>query len=242
MNMIQHQSYNFSYINEWISRGMTHALIDLDNTLVEANVTELYFYLKRGTIQRDMYWILWCIYFSLVKAPIYLLLDYFNRELFQKSFYRLYCSFSVEVIENAAEHIFRKKCASSRIEYTHHLIKYLKERDVHITLLSTNIEPMVKRFANEYNVSYACLPFHSKGLRCLVQLDSLRDFKLHYISQYPSSSVLAVADSKHDLPVLCYADYSIVIADQPKPWMKNIRGNYLRFPRKILKVTSSRIR
>ncbi|MNI60460.1 hypothetical protein D3C81_1543290 [compost metagenome] len=168
-------------------------------------------------------------------------MDYFNRELFQRAFYRLYRSFSVEIIDNASDHLFKKKCTSSLVEYTHHLIKYLQERDIQITLLSTNIEPIVKRFARKYNVSYACLPIVPKGAGSLVQLDSLRDFKLGHTNQYPSSSVLAVADSKHDLPILNYADYSIVIADQPKLWMKRIHSNNMRFPRKILKITDSGI-
>ncbi|XEC95172.1 haloacid dehalogenase-like hydrolase [Paenibacillus tarimensis] len=225
MKQFDTSSYDFSYIDQWIDKGMKHALIDVDNTLVKANITELYFYLKKQALRSQWRWILWCIYFAILWAPLYLLLDFINREWFQRAFYRRYHEFSYDQIEEASEMLFQQKCSSSLIEVTHDLIGYLKERNVNVVLLSTNIDSMVRLYANFYGVSYMSLSLLQKGTQSIVLLNDLENFKLRSASCYPPASVMAVADSKHDLPVLNYAAYSIVVANRRKAWMSKISGN-----------------
>ena len=90
-------------LDEWMKKGLDTALIDLDNTLVQANITELYFMLKRNALARQWKWRIWFSYFVVCLAPIYLLLDTINREWFQRAFYRRYHSFTLEQIDSAAE-------------------------------------------------------------------------------------------------------------------------------------------
>lgn len=228
-----------SQVRNWVENGLKHALIDVDNTLVKANITELYFALKRNRIQRRWHWFLWCVYFAVAWAPLYIVLDAWNREWFQRAFYKRYHEFSIEQIEAEAERLFQQKCQHSLISHTDQLIQCLLQHQVSITLLSTNIEPMVKRFASRYGIEYACLRVDRHGPCAQVNLENLRDFKYRCAVSYPSSSLLAVADSKHDLPVLQQATFAVVISNRRSPWMRRIGGPYTLLPRECLRRSTS---
>ncbi|WP_182914450.1 HAD family phosphatase [Paenibacillus sp. 1011MAR3C5] len=217
-------------LDQWIRNGVKHALIDVDNTLVKANIAELYLRMRKNSFKRSWAWRLWLAGFAAFWAPIYLLLDAMNREWFQRAFYRRFRAFSPEQIDQASEELVQEKCRTRLISYTHQLIPYLQKNNINVILLSTNIEPVVKRMAQRYGVDYLCLPVLQNGTAAQVGLDQLRDFKKNHATRYPSESLLAVADSKHDLPVLQHAAYSIVIEDRPLSWMKKIGGTYIRVP------------
>jgi len=227
-----------SLVEKWVEEGLKHALIDVDNTLVKANITELYFLLKRNRMQRRWQWYLWCAYFAVAWAPLYMMLDALNREWFQRAFYKRYHEFSIEQIEAGAEQLYRQKCQHSLIVPTDQLIKCLRQHHISITLLSTNIDPMVRRFASHYGVDYTCLRVDNHGSCTQVNLETLRDFKYRYAASYPSSSLLAVADSKHDLPVLQQAAFAVVISNRRSSWMRRIGRTYTLFPRECIHSTS----
>lgn len=217
-------------LEHWIRSGVKHALIDVDNTLVKANIAELYLRMRKNSFKRSWSWRLWLAGFAVFWAPAYLLLDAVNREWFQRAFYRRFRSFSPEQIDKAAEQLVQEKCQTRLIAYTHHLIPFLQKNNIDVTLLSTNIEPVVQRMAQRYGVDYLCLPVLENGTSAQVGLDQLRDFKKNHAMRYQAESLLAVADSKHDLPVLQHAAYSIVIEDRPLSWMNRIGGTYTRVP------------
>ncbi len=221
---------DFSYIDDWINKGMNTALIDLDNTLVKANITELFFQLKKTEFKRGWKWGLWLLSFALFHAPRYLILDFINREKFQRAFYKNYHAYSVELIEAEALKLFNKKKTTRIITYTDALIHYLKQRNIHIVLLSTNIEPVVRLFAREYGVDYFCLSAIPLENGCKIDLKHLHNFKLTFARQYLSNSALSVADSKHDLSILDYTDYTIVVANRERSWMRKIKGAYQLAP------------
>lgn len=220
--------------DEWMKNGLHTALIDLDNTLVQANITELYFMLKRNALGRQWKWRIWFAYFVVCLAPIYLLLDTINREWFQRAFYRRYHAYTLEQIDSAAEALFQEKCRTRLICSTHHLIDYLKQHQVRIILLSTNFEPIVRRFAAYYGVEYKCLQVTERDGFARVELGELPHFKKKYALRFTADTLLAAADSKHDLPVLCYAAYSVVVSNRAYSWLKRIKGHTIRVPRNLL--------
>jgi hypothetical protein len=78
-------------LSELSRKRVTTAIFDVDNTLIRTNITEFYFYLRKrrfsgyfGGTKR----LLWLAGFALFWAPYYLALDYFDREAFQRAFYR----------------------------------------------------------------------------------------------------------------------------------------------------------
>lgn len=217
-------------LDQWIEDGVQYALIDVDNTLVKANIAELYLRMRRSSFKRRWAWRLWLTGFAAFWAPVYLLLDAMNREWFQRAFYQRFRAFSQEQIDAASEQLVQEKCRTRLISYTHHLIPYLQQRNVNVILLSTNIEPVVKRIAHRYGVDYLCLPIVKNGTAAHVGLDQLSHFKRNHASRYPSEALLAIADSKHDLPVLRHAAYSVVISDRPRSWLKKIGGIHIRVP------------
>lgn len=94
---INKNNEKFDFINELIQKGVTHALVDVVNTIAKANITELYLFMMKKKLSK-LSWYLWCIYFAVIWAPIYLFLDFIDRDLFQKAFYRRYKKFTVQEI------------------------------------------------------------------------------------------------------------------------------------------------
>ena len=57
---INKNSEKFDFINELIQKGVTHALVDVDNTIAKANITELYLFMMKKKLS-ILSWYLWCI-------------------------------------------------------------------------------------------------------------------------------------------------------------------------------------
>ena len=148
---------DFTYLHSIIQEGATHALIDVDNTIAKANITELYLWMKRKEMKSKVLWYLWLVYFAVFWGPIYLLLDFIDRDLFQKAFYRRYHHFSLKEIEANSKELFEQKYKKNFIRYTHDLIFYLKKNNVQVTLLSTNITCIVREYPDYFKVPCICL-------------------------------------------------------------------------------------
>lgn len=148
---------DFNHISMVIEQGVKDALIDIDNTLAKARITDLYLWIKRKEFKNVLLWRMWFIYFALCWGPVYLLLDFIDRDLFQSTFYRRFNRYSLREIEDNSEELFESKYKNGFIQYTHDLIFFLKENNVNVTLLSTNITPLVKQYGKYFDVPYICL-------------------------------------------------------------------------------------
>lgn len=213
--------------------GIRHAVIDVDNTIVRTNIVELYLYMKRKRMKgpaRRLKWWMWLVPFALFRVPLYLAVDFRNREAFQRLFYKRYGEFTVAEVEEDAAAFFGEVLSAKRIRSTHDLIPELKRRGIEVMLLSTNIEPVVKQVARYFGVSYTCLRLLESEGRACVDLEPLPDFKGRAIAAYEPSTTLAVADSKHDLPVLSYVEHPIIVADKRKRWMERVGRNPVILP------------
>jgi len=223
------------YINELIEKGVTHALVDVDNTIAKANITELYLFMRKRK-QSKLSWYLWCIYFAFIWAPIYLLIDFIDRDLFQKAFYKRYRNFTVQDIESNSTELFKIKYKGNFIERTHDLIFHLKEKNIGVTLLSTNINTIVREYAAYFEVPFICLEVKEKDGLAIIDLTHLNQFKYRAAQLFNQKTTMAIADSKHDLPVLNYVSYSMVVSDKKKSWMKKITSSFRLIPEKKIHV------
>lgn len=191
------------------------AVFDVDNTLVRTNITQFYFYLMkrqgRGIRYRFSYLLL-IFSFALFWAPFYLLLDFFDREAFQRAFYRRYSRFTTEEMERLAVPFFDEVLKPKLIPSTSQLVSHFKIEGLGVVLLSTNMEPVVRQVAHHFDVPYFCLKVIKSPGGSLVDLSELTDFKLHVARSFHAQSTIAVADSKHDLPVLKYVKYPFVVS------------------------------
>ena len=217
---------NFDPIQNAIELGATDALIDIDNTLAKARITDLYMWMKRKEFTSIGLWRVWLIYFAVCWGPVYLLLDFINRDWFQRAFYHRFHRYALQEIEKNAEELFESKYKQGFIAYTHDLIFYLKRNNVKVTLLSTNITPVVKLYGQYFDVPYICLPVDKREDGVRVNLDRLQDFKIRAAKQYEASKTIAVADSKHDLPVLNHVQYPFIVSKTKKKWMAHLRTKY----------------
>lgn len=243
------------FVNDIIAKGAGQAVFDVDNTIVRTNITELYIYMKLKKMKErmsgfaatdgagDAKWedririklltrffpvrrLLWLSGFALL-APYYLLLDYFSREAFQRVFYRRYSEFSRSDIERESRQFFQEVLVHRFIPAARDLLVCLKERGVSVMLLSTNIEPVVREVAKCFDVPYVCLKLNESNGRALVDLGNLSRFKQREIERFNPETTIAIADSKHDLPVLMHARHAVVVAKRRKRWMRKLKNSVI---------------
>lgn len=211
------------HIDDLIQREVNVAVFDVDNTITKSNVLDLYLYIKFQKTKVKMFYYTWFIFFAITHVPIYLVLDFFSRELFQRVFYRKYKKYSVKDINEYSVQLFNKKLKYKFIKDIHDLIFYLKSKGVKVILLSTSISPLIKQYAKYFDVEYKSLEIKDKNDKAEVDTTSLENFKFNFIKNYNPQFTISVADSKHDLPVLEYTKYSIVVANKKSNWFKNLK-------------------
>lgn len=214
-------------------KGVKHAIIDVDNTISKSNVVEFYLFVRSAMMHPVLYRV-WLCYFMIVHIPRYLLLDFWKRERFQQVFYRNYANIPIGQLERRAYEFFEMKVKSSFIQPVHDLIFDLKRAGISVVLLSTSIEPIVKQYADYFQVPYVCLEARSENGATQIDLSSLSDFKLNYIRECgcdPCNTV-SIADSKHDFDVLNYPKYAVVVNNRVPKWMKGLQNDAVFLDRK----------
>ncbi len=215
-------------VSEMIKRNhIKDIVVDVDNTLVKANILELYLYIQEKRTAHKFIWYIWFIYFIMVWVPYYLTLDYLSRDRFQRAFYKRYLKIPISEVESSAKELFEQKYKRRFIRSTYSIITFLKEHDVKVTLLSTNIDCMVRHIASYLDVPYKCLRTKAKGKFTEVDLSELENFKFNEIKRFTPSTTIAIADSKHDLCVLKYVDFPMIVSNKKKRWMDCINNSYI---------------
>lgn len=105
------------------------------------------------------------------------------------------------------------------IPETIELIDYFKKNNVKIVLLSMSIDPLVKQYSEYFNVPYYCLRVNDESGKAVVDLSNQKNFKFNIIQKYDPAKTVVIADSKHDLPILRYCKYPIVISHKKNAWI-----------------------
>lgn len=215
-----------------IDQGARYAVFDLDGTLLRSNIVWPYMHARRRLMNPYLYWF-WCLGFLLYAGIYYRWLDARGRSLFQKRFYRRYerlpyeavCRWSARYVQTALKH--------RRIAPALELLGYLKSRGVAVSILSTGIAPVVEPIAAVLGVGCTCIGLNDADGLCKVALDSLEGFKERFIQTLDPARTIAVADDIHDLPVLRYVRYPVVVGRRYRPWMQQLSdGLLVRWKRK----------
>lgn len=222
--MIHQREANFEHFKRLIDSGLTDAVFDLENTVVRSSIAYVYLFMKEKQFASKWTFGVWKAASLCLLGPWYLALDCLDRERFQKAFYRRFETFSrIEVCRWGAE-LAACRFPRRMIPYVHDLIFFLTARRVRVHILSTSIEPVVRPVAAYFNVTYHCLKVRDDRDNCVVDLTDLPDFKRRFMSRFDPETTMAVADSRHDLPVLSYVKYPMVVSTREKRWMKSLNG------------------
>ncbi len=216
------------YIDELIEKDIKDVVIDVDNTITKSNVLDLLFFIKANSLHTILYY-LWVSLFFILKGPLYGILDFVNRDWFQKAFYGNYSNYPLKELEDYSKELFARKLQSKFITEIHDLIFYLKRKNMKVHLLSTSIEPVVKQYGDYFGVPFTSLRVIEQGDGSRVDLASIKDFKLNYIKTYNPHTTIAIADSKHDFNMLNYVDHPIVVSSKEKRWMKKLQNKPFLF-------------
>lgn len=219
------RGYDFSAVDELIERGVKTAVIDIDNTVTRSHIGMLYLFLQKQRFSSSIGWHSWKICFVLFIMLPLVLIDQTNRELAQRLTYRLYRKFDRSTLEQGASALFEQSLKTRFIGYVHDLIYYLKSCDVEVVLLSTNLQVIAKHYASYFDCGFIALP---SDLVYDVKLSATvlgNDFKGVEIAKFEPQSTLAIADSKHDMPVFKHAAFSAVVGKKRKSWVERLQPN-----------------
>ncbi|MDO5558002.1 MAG: HAD family hydrolase [Oscillospiraceae bacterium] len=204
------------------------AVFDIDDTVSFTNFVMLYCFLKSRKMKEEtrIKKALWLAGFISFKVPEYLLLDCIDRKYFLGSYVNSFSEFTVEEIDKWSEVYFNSKIKKLIIPETERLIRKLKSNGVKVELLSMTLDILASKYAKYFDCPYHALKTTQKNGHAYVDKSQIRDFKLREVRKFDSGGLLAAADSRHDLPVLRYAQYAVIVGKDKKKWMDEA-GRYL---------------
>jgi len=211
-------------INSNITSDTKFAIFDIDGTISRTTILTFYIYAKEKKISNKLLYKFWLMYFVITHIPLYFLIDSISREQFQKLFFLKLKEFSYEEITNYAEKCFKEKILNLFINETIDLINNFKSKGINVILLTVSIDPLVKHYGNFFNAPYECLRLKNNNGKVQVDFSNHRNLKYNYIKKFNPNEIITIADSKHDLPILEYSKYSIIIARKEKKWYKKIKS------------------
>ncbi len=211
-------------IDKNINTNIKYAIFDIDGTISRTTILTLYTYMKQKKVNNKLLYSLWLIYFVTTHIPFYLLIDAVSREYFQKIFFLKLRGFSYSEICKESNECFNERIVNLFIKETVELINYFKSKGIKIILLTVSIDPLVKHYADYFEAPYHCIKVKNINGKAVLDLSNHKNLKYNYIKSFNPNEIVTIADSKHDLPVLEYSKYSIVIARKEKPWIKKIKN------------------
>ncbi len=216
--------FDFSYFDEILSKGLKLAIFDVEGTLVNSKVTDYYVYIKKKKTTSALLHKIWKLKTFLIFGLYWLCLDKIDRSLFQCSFYKKLSRISFDELSYYGKHYFEEYLNNRFILYTHDLLFYLKNKGIEVILLSTAIDPVIKQLADYFSTPYTCIRVRSDQDNYIDVLH-IKDFKIHFISQFEAETMMVIADSKHDLEILRYSRYPVIVAKKERNGCIKFRGN-----------------
>jgi phosphoserine phosphatase len=206
----------------FIDDGLHTAIFDLDGTIARTNITHLYFFLRRRSFSRELFWNIWRFSQYAVYGPPFLLIDRIDRPTFQRLFFRRYHRFSVGELMAAAHDYFTTHSHVIILPGTAALLEWLKQEGIYIEIHSTNLVPIVAQFARHFDVPYAAVQVEDVPSGCRIRTDGLRSFKLDALQPFSLSHTAVIADSRSDLPALRAVAYPVLVSDDVPQWSKSL--------------------
>lgn len=197
-------------INTLKTNDFKIAIFDLDSTLTKTNIAELLFYIKKKNLSRYKYYLWLSSMIPLV--PILKFTDKFYRPLVQLVIYNFYLRLSDhEILSNANE--FIEVFLDERlIPRTVSILKNLRENNVDIVIVSSNLDAIVKPIARYFKVDYTGINLlYYRTLKFKEKLSYLANFKNKELNRINTEKSLGIGDSKYDKPIFNAVNYSILV-------------------------------
>ena len=227
---VNNTTYDFSYFDELVEKGVTHAVFDIDNTITKSNIVQLYLFMKKREARSKFTWLLWFVFFCVTYAPFFMVMDKIDRARCQRLIYKLYRPYSKQTLDSEAKALFDEVLSHRFIHYVHDLLIHLKGKGVNVVLLSTNLDVVAKQYGEYFGVAYEGVSLnrliqsstsqYGEPQKKASSIEYLDQFKKRFIKNFEQSKTLALADSIYDLPVLDYVDYPVLVTQKPQAWMK----------------------
>jgi phosphoserine phosphatase len=215
--------YRSTNLNSFFDNILKHSdcvfIFDVDNTITKSNIIYFYTFLIESKIRNKFFASLWKFLFLIITGPIFLILDLFDRSKVQKIVYTLISIHKFSHIESTAEIYFDKYLKQNFIIEIHDLIHNLKTKGANIFLLSTNIDLIIKQYAKYFDVKYFAIETSESTNGCIINMRSLKSFKLEKLHQFNSNCLIGIADSKHDIIFLNNVDFPFVVGKKMKNWI-----------------------
>jgi len=216
------ERHDYTYFDRAIQAGARYAVIDIDNTLTWSNIGNLYFYYHRATRRHLLTWLSWFGFTVLPRFPLFLAMDAVDRSTCQLMTYALYRRMGEERIQEYSRELFQRSLRHRFNPCVHDLIPYLQRQGVEVVLLSTTLESIAAQYASHFGVRQISIPLARVLGRAPLTREYLRTFKDTQIRRFPPQETIAIADSRHDMAVLLYARFPVVVAVSAKRWMTAI--------------------
>lgn len=220
--MIQNQQLDIAHLDTLIDKGLTCAIFDIDGTISESNIGNLYFYMKRRE-HGFMRWLLWYLYFIAFRYPYFFLLDKRSRAQAQQAIYGLYSGYRSEQIEAMAKELFQSELLARIYPQVEELIRHLQQRSITVILLSSNIEPIAQQYATHFmSDAYYAVPL-DKICGAVAPASYFSAFKEERLAEINDAErALVVADSVSDLPILRKSENPVIVTKKHKRWMLDL--------------------
>lgn len=220
--MTQTQILDIDRVDALINEGLTCAIFDIDGTISESNIGNLYFYMKRREYG-FMRWLLWFVLFILFRYPYFILLDRRNRAQAQQAIYGLYAGYRSDQIEAMAKELFARKLLPKIYPQVEELIRHLQDRGTPIILLSSNIEPIAQAYAAHFRTDACHAVPLDKICGAVAPAEYFLAFKEAKLAEISGAErALVVADSVSDLPILRKSENPVIVTKKQKPWMLDL--------------------
>lgn len=222
--MTQVRELDQSNIDELVENGLSCAIFDIDGTISDSNIGNLYFFMKRREYGFAR-WVLWYVLFILFRYPYFFLLDKRSRANAQRAIYALYSGYQPDQIEEMAESLFAHELLPRIYPRIAQMIAHLRDQGITVILLSSNIEPIAQQYAAHFMADACYAVPLDKICGSIASAEYFLMFKEKKFSEIKgSNSALVVADSHHDLPILNGTQHPVIVTKKQKAWMREVQN------------------
>lgn len=203
------------------------AIFDIDKTVSATHILELLFFLREQELSVWQFF-LWKVWMYGCVGPWLKLLDRWSRPHAQSIIYRWYERYTDEELLEWSSLLFRERLLAKCYPAVRDWLYELRRRQVEITFISTNLEPVAQAYAHHFGG--ACRAVSLAKLRKLSGAERINYLELRKqraVVGITGNIVLGVGDSRYDEALLSVADYGVVIRKKAAGWM----GPYWVFDR-----------
>lgn len=168
---------------------------------------------------------LWLVYFY--HTYIFNNRQYEQRIIWQ-SFLKRLSKFKFVDLEKCAEEFFNSRLTSKFIKEIHDMVFYFRDNGISVILLLGTIDSLIKNYSEYFKVPYESIKVTNNNGYVKVDYSNFDNHKIDFVKKFNPEETVTIADSKHDLEILKYSKYSIVVAiKRIKPWMQQLENAHI---------------